>query len=84
MKMNKIWLSTVSVISAAALVLGIIGIVNSGDTKENAIPTINQQVKNINNTLPELENVNTELKEYLTEVENTVNTLQGELSAVGG
>ena len=54
---NKIWLAILSVGVVIALVLGIVALVNHGDTKANAIPTINQQVDNIKNTLPELEAV---------------------------
>ena len=61
---NNIWLSILSVGVVIAIVLGIVALVNHGDTKANAIPTINQQVDNIKNTLPELEKVSTELKGY--------------------
>ena len=44
---NKIWLSILSVGVVIAIVLGIVALVNHGDTKANAIPTINQQVDNI-------------------------------------
>ena len=66
---NKIWLSILSVGVVIALVLGVVVLVNHGDTKANAIPTINQQVDNIKNTLPELEKVSTELKGYIDTLE---------------
>lgn len=55
---NKIWLSILSVGVVIALVLGIVALVNHGDTKANAIPTINQQVDNIKNTLLMLNPIN--------------------------
>lgn len=78
---NKIWLSILSVGVVIALVLGIVALVNHGDTKANAIPTINQQVDNIKNTLPELEKVSTELKGYIDTLETTVEKLQTDLTA---
>ena len=78
---NKIWLSIISVGVVVALVLGIVALVNHGDTKANAIPTINQQVDNIKNTLPELEKVSTELKGYIDTLEATTEKLQSDLTA---
>lgn len=78
---NKIWLSILSVGVVIALVLGIVALVNHGDTKANAIPTINQQVDNIKNTLPEPEKVSTELKGYIDTLETTVEKLQTDLTA---
>ena len=78
---NKIWLSILSVGVVIALVLGIVALVNHGDTKANAIPTINQQVDNIKNTLPELEKVSTELKGYIDTLEATTEKLQSDLTA---
>ena len=78
---NKIWLSILSVGVVIALVLGIVALVNHGDTKANAIPTINQQVDNIKNTLPELEKVSTELKGYIDTLETTTEKLQSDLTA---
>ena len=78
---NKIWLSILSVGVVIALVLGIVALVNHGDTKANAIPTINQQVDNIKNTLPELEKVSTELKGYIDTLESTTEKLQSDLTA---
>ena len=80
-KTNKIWLSVVSVVTVIALILGVVALVNHGDTKANAIPTINQQVDNIKNTLPELEAVSTELKGYIDTLETTVEKLQTDLTA---
>ena len=78
---NKIWLSILSVGVVIAIVLGIVALVNHGDTKANAIPTINQQVDNIKNTLPELEQVSTELKGYIDTLETTTEKLQSDLTA---
>ncbi len=80
-KTNKIWLAVLSVGVVIALILGIVALVNHGDTKANAIPTINQQVDNIKNTLPELEKVSTELKGYIDTLETTTEKLQSDLTA---
>ena len=77
---NKVWLAVLSVGVVISLILGVIGLVNSGDTKANAIPTISQQVENIENSIPELESVSTELKDYITGLETTVEKLQTDLA----
>lgn len=79
-KTSKVWMSIVSVGVVIAIIIGVVALVNSSDTKANAIPTINQQVDNIKDTLPELETVSTELKGYIDTLETTLEKLQTDLA----
>lgn len=76
----KIWLSAVSVIAVGAIVMGTIGFINSDNSKEASLPTINQQVDSINDTIPDIEAVNTELKKYINKVKKATESLRSDLN----
>ena len=79
-KNKKIWRPLISLVALTALVLSILGVVISGGTKGDTIPTISEQVNNINETLPQLEAVSNDLKVYIKNLETTITQLQGELT----
>lgn len=83
LKAYKGLLVALSVAVVISIILGVVALVNHGNTMTNTIPGIDQQMSHIKNTLPELEAVSTELKGYIDTLETTVEKLQTDLTAVG-